>query len=165
MLASSFASSPIAAPTRTIPIATAVIAAIVCRGTSVRRSKRPIARGNMPWVPIECARRAQPEMDVVIAIRRMRADDSPTAIRSTSTRRAGSSPSNAVTMPTSGASSHVLPSSDVPSSAAGNAVTPTTATSTVRMTTSPIAENSDRGSVRPGSRASSARLATVSRPV
>ena len=37
--------------------------------------------------------------------------------------------------------------------------------STVTTTTSPIAEKSDRGSVRPGSVASSARFATVSRPV
>ena len=36
---------------------------------------------------------------------------------------------------------------------------------TVTTTTSPIAEKSDRGSVRPGSVASSARFATVSRPV
>ena len=36
---------------------------------------------------------------------------------------------------------------------------------TVTTTTSPIAEKSERGSVRPGSRASSARLATVSSPV
>ena len=42
---------------------------------------------------------------------------------------------------------------------------PPSATSTVRRTTSPIAEKSDRGSVLPGSRASSARFATVSSPV
>ena len=140
------------------------MAAIVSRETSVRRSKRPISRGSIPCVPIEWASRAHPDIDVVIAIRRMSAEESPTAIRSSSTTFAGSSPSNAVTMPTIGASSHCPPSSDDPSSP-GNAVTPTTATSTVRITTRPIAEKSDRGSVRPGSRASSARFATVSRPV
>ncbi len=164
MLARKRASSSTVAPTRTIPIAITVIAAIVSRETSVRRSNRPSSRGSMPCVPIEWASRAQPEMDVVIAITRMSAAERPTATRSMSTTFAGSSPSNAVTMPTSGASSHLPPRSDDPL-APGNAVTPTTATSTVSTTTSPIAEKSERGRVRPGSRASSARFATVSRPV
>lgn len=88
----------------------------------------------------------------------------PTTTRSTSTTDAGSSPSNAVTMPTIGACSHSSPRLVDPSSA-GNAVMPTTEMSTVTITTSPIAEKSERGSARPGSRVSSARFATVSRPV
>ena len=67
-------------------------------------------------------------------------------------------------MPTSGASSHSSPSAVSPP-VTGYADSPIAAISTVTSTTSPIAEKSERGSVRPGSRASSARFAAVSRPV
>ena len=67
-------------------------------------------------------------------------------------------------MPASGAFSHSSPSAVRPFST-GKAESPTAATAAVRRTTSPIAEKRLRGSVRPGSRASSARLATVSSPV
>ena len=67
-------------------------------------------------------------------------------------------------MPASGAFSHSSPSAVCPFST-GKAESPTTATSTVRTTTRPIAEKRLRGSVRPGSRVSSARFATVSSPV
>ena len=153
-----------AAETSSTAIATIAIAAMASRETRVFRSRRPSSRGSIPCVPIECASRAQPEIDVVTAIRRISPAESPTATRRTSTIPAGSSPPNAVTIPTSGASSHWSPSSVVPS-VAGNAVTPTVATRTVRTTTRPIAVNSERGRVLPGSRASSARFATVSRPV
>ena len=67
-------------------------------------------------------------------------------------------------MPASGAFSHSSPSAVCPFST-GKAESPTTAISTVRTTTRPSAEKRLRGSVRPGSRVSSARFATVSRPV
>ena len=67
-------------------------------------------------------------------------------------------------MPASGALSHSSPSAVWPFST-GKAARPTVATAAVITTTSPIAEKRLRGSVRPGSRVSSARLATVSRPV
>ena len=70
-------------------MATIVIAAIASRETSVRRSSRPSSRGSIPCVPIEWASRAQPEIDVVTAISRMSAADSPTATRSASTIDAG----------------------------------------------------------------------------
>ena len=105
-----------------------------------------------------------PETEVVAAPSRMSAPEMPTAIRSASTRMPGSSPSNAAAMPTSGASSHSSPSAVSPP-VTGYADRPMAAISTVTSTTSPIAEKSERGSVRPGSRASSARFAAVSRPV
>ena len=60
--------------------------------------------------------------------------------------------------------SHSSPSAVSPP-VTGYADRPMAAIRTVTSTTSPIAEKSERGSARPGSRASSARLATVSRPV
>ncbi len=101
---------------------------------------------------------------VVAAANRITAPERPTTMRSTSTRAVGRCPSNAVTIPTIGAFSQSSARSVEPSSA-GNADNPTTPISTVMITTSPIEENSERGSALPGSRVSAARLATVSSPV
>jgi hypothetical protein len=105
-----------------------------------------------------------PDTDVVAAPTRMSTPEIPTAPRRMSTTNEGRCPSKAAAIPTSGASSHLPPSSVEPFST-GYADRPTAAVKTVTTTTSPIAEKSDRGSVLPGSRASSARFATVSRPV
>ena len=64
--------------------------------------------------------------------------------------------------PTSGERSHVVPSSVC---GPGNAESPTIAIATYAVTTVPIARKSARGRSTPGRRASSARFATVSRPV
>ena len=132
VLARSFASSPVAAATSTIPIATTVIAAMVSRETSVWRSSRPISRGSMPCVPIECARRAQPEIDVVIAIMRMSADESPTAIREHVDEIRRELALERRHDPDERGLEPLRPELGRAVLGAGNAVTPTTATSTVR---------------------------------
>ena len=148
----------------TIAIATAPVATSASRETSERRSSRPNSRGSIPCSAIERPSLVQPVIAVVAAAKRMSAPDSPTTTRRMSTIVAGRCPSNAVTMPTIGACIQSSARSVEPSSA-GNADSATIAISTVMITTSPIDENSDRGSTRPGSRVSSARLATVSSPV
>ena len=73
-------------------------------------------------------------------------------------------PPIASAMPASGASSHSSPSAVVPFST-GNAEMPTTPIANETTTTAPIPAKRLRGSVRPGSRVSAERFATVSRPV
>ena len=70
----------------------------------------------------------------------------------------------AAAIPISGARSHSVPSAVAPCRA-GKAVMPTTAISTVTTTTPVSALNRLLGRLTPGSRASSARFDTVSRPV
>ncbi len=77
---------------------------------------------------------------------------------------AGSGAASASAIPAIGAWSHSVPSAVSPSTT-GSAEMPTTAIVADTSTTSPIAEKRLRGSVRPGSRASSARFAIVSSPV
>ena len=93
---------------------------------------------------------------MVIAATSTTAAPSPTNMRSASTAQAGIAPSSASTMATSGAcSSTETPGTD----------TETSPIAVVTSTTSPMPTKRLRGRVFPGSRASAARFATVSRPV
>ena len=83
-------------------------------------------------------------------------------MRSASPSHSGSSPRIRVATPTSGARIHLVPSSVF---GPGKAASATTAIATYTVTTVAIPPNTDRGRSTPGRRASSARLATVSRPV
>ena len=95
----------------------------------------------------------------------------PITTRSTSTTACGAWPWSASTIPSSGARAQVVPRSlaqppgPFGSGWAGNAEIPTIPIASATATDRPIPRKSVRGSVRPGSRASDARLATVSRPV
>ena len=73
-------------------------------------------------------------------------------------------PSNAATMPTSGAWSHSVPRAVSPPTT-GKAAIPTIPITAETSTAAPRPPNRLRGIVLPGSRASWARFATVSRPV
>ena len=149
----------------TSPIEIVATATIAIGETSVRRFSRPKAGGSWRCSPSECASRVKPDIDVVAAARQdERTGESDVHDERVADQVGDVRARRASTMPASGAFSHSSPSAVRPFST-GKAESPTAATAAVRRTTSPIAEKRLRGSVRPGSRASSARLATVSSPV
>ena len=148
---------------RRTPVETAAVERIAAGEMSVRPLRRPNARGSMSRLPSEYASRPAPENEVVTTAMRISAPVSPTKTRSASTNGAGRCPLNASASPTSGARSQVVPRAV--SGSAGYAERATRPIRNEMSTAPPIPTKRLRGSVRPGSRVSAARLATVSRPV